>query len=111
MNKKESACKRIPISAAKEISKKFDFPEVVIFAYDPVSGTQHVTTYGRNIEQCKDAARAGNYLKKTLGWADELCHSEPARVKRENEKNKLDSEAETPYCYPEHIDNSYMVIQ
>jgi hypothetical protein len=83
MKSEKSACKRIPISAAKEISADYDFPEVVIFAYDPVSGNQHVTTYGRNIEQCKDAARAGNYLKKALGWPEKLCQAEPARAKQE----------------------------
>ena len=61
---KKSACKRIPISAAKRISVDYDFPEVVIFAYDPVSGNQHVTTYGRTLEQCKGVTKAGNFLKK-----------------------------------------------
>jgi len=64
------------------ISVNYDFPEVVIFAYDPVSGKQHMTTYGRTLAQCKDAAKAGNYLKKALGWPDELCHAEPARAKK-----------------------------
>jgi len=80
--KKEAACKRIPISAARKISTDYDFPEVVIFGYDPGSGAQHITTYGRTLEQCKDAAKAGNYLKKALDWPDELCHAEPARAKR-----------------------------
>jgi hypothetical protein len=73
--------KRIPIKAAKVISKSYDAPEVVIFGYDPTTGYQHVTTYGRNFEQCKDAARAGNYLKRALGWPEAKCHAEPARVK------------------------------
>jgi hypothetical protein len=79
----ESACKRIPISAAKRISVDYNFPEVIIFAYDPVSGDQHVTTYGRTLEQCKDAAKAGNYLKKALGWPEKLCNTQPARAKRQ----------------------------
>ena len=63
---------RIPISAAKAVSKNYEFPEVVIFAYDPETGKQHVTTYGKTKEQCIDAAKAGNFLKKALGWPDEL---------------------------------------
>ena len=55
---------RIPIKAAKKISTDYNWPEVVIFAYDPETGSQHVTSYGKTLEQCKDAARAGNYLKK-----------------------------------------------
>jgi hypothetical protein len=50
--------KRIPIAAAKRISNDYEYPEVVIFTYDPDSRKQHVTTFGRTIEQCKDAARA-----------------------------------------------------
>lgn len=60
--------KKIPISTAKQISKDFNYPEIVIFAYDPVSGKQHITTYGKNKEMCKDAAKAAEYLKKALHW-------------------------------------------
>jgi len=69
--------KEITIEMAKEISDKTDYPEIVIFGYDPVCGTQHVTTYGKTKEQCKDAAIAGNYLKKALNWPEEDCHAEP----------------------------------
>lgn len=63
--------KRIPISSAKRISLESNYPEIVIFAYDPVSGMQHVTTYGKTVAMCKDAAKAGDYLKKALGWNNE----------------------------------------
>ena len=78
--------KRIPIEAAKRIANDYECPEVVIFAYDPESGDQHVTTYGKNYEQCVDACRAGNYLKKHLGWPEELCSSKPARQRRKEAK-------------------------
>jgi hypothetical protein len=80
--------KRIPISAAKKISTDYDCPEVVIFAYDPKNGDQHVTTYGKMLDQCKDAAKAGNYLKRHLGWPEELCNSKPLRQKKEEAKHK-----------------------
>ncbi|MGE5581486.1 MAG: hypothetical protein ACM3X9_03020 [Bacillota bacterium] len=80
--------KRIPIKVAKTISSDYNCPEVVIFAYDPVTGRQHVTTYGKTIEQCKDAARAGNHLKKHLGWPEELCHAQPARAKARDIRSK-----------------------
>lgn len=70
---------RIPISAAKTISEKYCFPEVVIFAYDPETGKQHVTTYGKTKAHCIDAAKAGNCLKKFLGWPEELCNEKPSR--------------------------------
>lgn len=73
--------KRIPISAAKNISELYEFPEVVIFAYDPETGKQHVTTFGQTKQQCVDAAKAGNFLKRALGWPEELCNAKPARAK------------------------------
>jgi hypothetical protein len=74
--------KCIPISEAKRISQIFDAPEVVIFGYDPKTGRQHMTTYGKTLAQCEDAAKAGNFLKKALGWPEELCTTKPARQKR-----------------------------
>lgn len=76
--------KNIPIKAAKDISVAYEYPEVVIFAYDPVSGRQHVTTYGQTVAQCEDAAKAGNFLKKALGWPAEQCETKPARAKKTN---------------------------
>jgi hypothetical protein len=73
--------KKIPISAAKEISKKYGFPEIIIFAYDPETGMQHITTYGKTREYCVDAAKAGNHLKRYLGWPEDLCNAKPSRQK------------------------------
>jgi len=75
--------KKIPISAAKRISEDYQYPEVVIFAYDPETSIQHITTYGKTLAQCKDAAKAGNFLKKALGWDDSLCNAEPTRCKKD----------------------------
>lgn len=86
--------KKIPISAAKKISEEFEFPEVVIFAYDPDSGKQHVTTFGQTKEQCEDAAKAGNFLKKALNWPDELCHAEPNLEKKIEEIEETDASKE-----------------
>ena len=82
--------KNIPIqnSEAEKISKKYNYPEIVIFAYDPDTRMQHVTTYGETKEQCLDAARAGNYLKKTLGWPEELCHTQPEEDVLKDKPNK-----------------------
>jgi hypothetical protein len=59
---------KIPISMAKEVSTKYNYPEVVIFAYDPETKMQHITTYGKNKEYCLDAKLAGDFLKKALHW-------------------------------------------
>lgn len=70
---------QIPISSAKNIADRYEFPEVVIFAYDPETGKQHVTTYGKTKDQGMDAAKAGNFLKKALGWPEEECQAQPGR--------------------------------
>ena len=67
----------ITIDMAKEISVKSGYPEIVVFGYDPESGMQHVTTFGKTKKQCVDAARAGNYLKRSLGWPEKDCHAKP----------------------------------
>ena len=79
--------KRIPIKAAKEVSLKYDWPEIVIFGYDPKTGLQHVTTFGVSVDQCVDAAKAGNYLKKSLGWPENQCQAQAARVKKEKKND------------------------
>ena len=60
----------IPISAAKEISDKYDYDQVIIIARKVgETGNEHVTTYGKTKEHCQVAARAGNFLKyKVMGW-------------------------------------------
>lgn len=71
--------KNIPIAAAKRISQDCEAPIVIVFALDPVTGTQHVTTYGDTVAYCEAAARGGNILKEHLGWPEEMCKAQPAR--------------------------------
>lgn len=73
--------KRIPITAAKRIAKDFDKDQVIIVTWDKKYGRTHVTTYGKSIKECKQAADGGNFVKKALGWPDELCKAKPSRVK------------------------------
>lgn len=72
--------KEITIEMAKTLSRETEYPEIIIVGYDPVSGIQHVTTYGETKAQCLDAAKAGNFIKKACGWPDELCHAKPIRT-------------------------------
>lgn len=67
----------IPISVAQSISRQFGIPEIVIFAYDPTTGTQHVVTYGETEAQASDAAEAGNFIKRAMGWPESLCNATP----------------------------------
>jgi hypothetical protein len=58
----------IPIEAAKNISKKYNFDQIVIIGRR-VGSHEAVTTYCKNKEHCDVAARIGNYLKfKIMNW-------------------------------------------
>jgi hypothetical protein len=82
----------IPITAAKKIAHEYDWPEIIIFGYNPETADRHVTTFGKTVDQCADAAKAGNYLKKALNWPEELCHAKPAREKKRDNYRALQNE-------------------
>ena len=77
-----SKYKSVPISAAKQIAKDFEKDQVIIVCWDKEHGKTHVTTYGKTIDDCSQAAKGGNLVKKALGWPDELCHTKPARARK-----------------------------
>ena len=64
--------KRIPITAGKEISEKYGMTQVIICAWDKELNRTHVVTYGKTKEDCIQAAEGGNFIKKALGWPDNL---------------------------------------
>jgi len=71
--------KRIAIQEAKNISKKYDLSQVIIVAWDKKEKVTHVVTYGQSYQDCVDACKGGNFVKKALGWPDEQCQAKPAR--------------------------------
>ncbi len=75
--------KKIPIKTAKEIAQ-LGYDEVIIVGCNYETGIQHVTTYGKSIVACENAAVGGNTIKHLLDWPIEQCNAKPARqVKRE----------------------------
>ena len=54
---------RIPITAAKEISNKYGYKQVVILARNPPNGGW-ITSYGKNKLHCKIAADMATTLRK-----------------------------------------------
>ena len=74
--------KDIPIDAAKNIAEKCNKDQVIIVAWDKKLAKTHVTTYGKSLRDCREAAQGGNRVKKALGWPDELCHAKPERLKQ-----------------------------
>lgn len=77
-----STGKRIPINWAKKISEDLGYTQVIIHAYDGKTGIQHVTTFGKSMQDCKNAAEGGNVLKRMLKWPEELCATKPNRAKK-----------------------------
>jgi len=73
--------KRIPISDAKVLGKKLGYSQVIIMAFDKNTGVTSVCTWGDSVEDCVQAAQGGNFIKKTLGWPDDLCNAKPRRQK------------------------------
>lgn len=64
--------KRLPIKVAKDVSRLFGLDQVCVIAWD---GTRsHVVTYGKNGEQCRQAALLGDKIKTMLGWPDVEKH-------------------------------------
>jgi serine protease inhibitor ecotin len=77
-----SKYKNIPIKTARDISKTYDKDQVIVLTWDKTHGKTHVTTYGKTLEDCKQAAYGGNLVKRALGWPDELCQAKPKRIKK-----------------------------
>ena len=73
--------KKITITTAKKIAEDFGYSEIIIFGFDRETCVQHVTTYGKTLADCENAAEGGNAIKKLLKWPDELCDAKPSRVK------------------------------
>lgn len=48
--------------------------------WDERHGKTHVTTYGKTKEDCAQAAKGGNFVKKALGWPDSMCKAKPEKA-------------------------------
>ena len=78
--------KRIPITAAKKIGEEFGYTQIIIHAYDGETECQCVTSWGKSLDDCDNAAQGGNAIKKLLGWPEELCNAVPNRTKKRKKK-------------------------
>jgi len=78
--------KAIPIKVAKDIANNFGYSQVIIHAYDGITNMQHVTTFGKTIADCDNAAEGGNTIKKLLKWDENLCDERTKRRKVQDKK-------------------------
>ena len=72
---------RIPIKAAKEFASKYKKDQVIILSWDEETNSTWVTTYGKTIKDCEQAAKGGNEIKRLLKWPEEKCNEVPNRLK------------------------------
>jgi len=81
--------KKLPIKIAKSIAKEYNQDQVVVVTYERKTGITRVVTYGNSIVDCEQAAIGGNFVKKALGWPDELCHDKPNGIIKKEVNEKL----------------------
>ena len=80
--------KRIPINWAKKIAEDLGYTQVIIHGYDGETGIQHVTTFGKSLEDCKNSAEGGNAIKRLLKLPEELCKAKPKRLLKAEERGQ-----------------------
>ncbi len=68
----------IPWEVAKEVAERHGCRQVILVAWDGES--THVVTYGNDVHDSDQAAQGGNFVKKALGWPDQLCQARSPRV-------------------------------
>lgn len=73
----------ISVAQAKEVRESLGLTHVVIFGVSD-GGEQHVATHGQTEQNAHEAAVAGNKLKSSLGWPQDLCTAKPVRRVCEN---------------------------
>jgi len=69
---------KLPIKAARDISKQYNLRQVILLAWD--GELTHIVTYGKSKEDCSQAADGGNMLKQKWGWPE--CNDQPSRVRK-----------------------------
>ena len=74
---------KISIKDAKRIREEFGLTHIVIFGVE-ADGTEHVATHGKTMENAREAAKAGNKLKRAIGWPEEMCRDNPVPRRCEN---------------------------
>ncbi len=63
--------KRIPITAAAGIGKKYKQNQVILVTFDKDTNTTHTVTWGATKAECGEAALGGEFVREALGWPDD----------------------------------------
>ncbi|MBI2448880.1 hypothetical protein HYV49_01140 [Candidatus Pacearchaeota archaeon] len=60
--------KRLPIEAAKYISKKYDLDQVLVLSFDKKDGIENYVSYGKTKEDCRQAAIGIDRIREFLKY-------------------------------------------
>ena len=72
---------KIPIAMGRSIALKYGYDQVLIWSWNKKKGQQHMTTFGRSVEDCDHVAQAGVHVKQQVfGWPESDALAEPHRV-------------------------------
>lgn len=74
--------KKIPVSALKEFSKKYNLSHVCVYGYCEKDNTQYVSTYGVTKLGCDQIAQFGDKVKIAAGWTKATLGELPTRVEK-----------------------------
>lgn len=69
-----------------KIGVGYGWDQVIVVAWDANTGSEHVTTWGSNAKYCNQAAEGGNFVKKALGWPENLCRAKSKSASAHLEK-------------------------
>ncbi len=67
--------KQVPIKMGRAIAEAYNQDQVVIVCFNKEHSKTSVTTYGKTVEDCDQAALGGNMVKRALGWPEEHCQA------------------------------------
>lgn len=73
-----SKVKRVSIAATKKFAQDHGYDQIIIVAYN--EDMQSVSTWGKSIAGCKNAADGGNAIKRLLGWPEDKIGAVPKRA-------------------------------
>lgn len=64
--------RRIPLTAAKDLANDYDLSQVILVAFDRTDGSTHVVTYGRTIQDTRQASEGADWVMHAMGWRTEV---------------------------------------
>jgi len=72
--------KDISIDSVSNMAKEHGRDIIIVFSWAKKGNLASITTWGRSFHDADNAASGGNSLKQALGWPEEVCNMQSAKV-------------------------------